>query len=118
MSKKGINPLVSVIVTTYNRKEYLKETIDSILNQTYKNFELIVVDNYSDFDFLTYIKSFNDNRIRAFQHHNNGIIAVNRNIGIKKAYGEYIAFCDDDDYWVDKKLEYQVNNIKNDNMLY
>lgn len=105
-SKEG--PLVSVIVTTYNRKELLKETIDSILNQTFRNFELIVVDNFSDYDFFSHIESFNDNRIRPFQNRNDGIIAVNRNYGIKKAKGEYIAFCDDDDYWVNYKLEKQL----------
>ena len=104
-------PLVSVIVTTYNRKEYLKETLDSILNQTFKDSELIVVDNFSNYDFIPFIKSFKDNRIRYFQNENNGIIAVNRNFGIKKAKGKYIAFCDDDDLWMKEKLEKVVNAI-------
>jgi len=107
------NPLVSVIVTTYNRKKLLKETINSILNQTYKNFELIVVDNYSNYDFFNHIKSFNDDRIIAFQNQNNEIIAVNRNFGIRKAKGEYIAFCDDDDIWYPYKLTCQLKKFKN-----
>jgi len=108
-------PLVSVIVTTYNRKNLLKNTIDSILNQTYKIFELIVVDNCSDYDFISQIKSFNDERIRLFQNANDGIIAVNRNFGIKQSKGKYIAFCDDDDIWLPKKLEKQTNYIVNSN---
>ena len=110
-------PIVSVIVTTYNRKELLKETIDSILNQTFTDFELIVVDNYSNYDFFAYMESFNDSRIRAFQNQNDGIIAVNRNVGIKKAKGEYIAFCDDDDYWEQNKLEEQINYFNNDSIV-
>ena len=101
-------PLVSVIVTTYNRKELLKETIGSILNQTFINFELIVVDNFSDYDFFEYIQLFRDDRIKPFQNHNNGIIAINRNFGIKEANGKYIAFCDDDDLWERKKLKEQL----------
>ena len=108
MTKKSNNLFVSIIVTTYNRKVLLKETIDSILNQSFKNFELIVVDNYSNYDFISLIKSFNDNRIRPFQNENNGIIAVNRNYGIKKAKGDYLAFCDDDDLWMPEKLEKQL----------
>jgi teichuronic acid biosynthesis glycosyltransferase TuaG len=104
-------PLVSVIVTTYNRRDLLTKTIDSILKQTYKNFELIVVDNFSDYDFLSYLRSFNDERIRSFQNVNDGIIAVNRNFGIKKAKGDYIAFCDDDDKWMPEKLEKQMKFI-------
>ena len=80
---KNNAPLVSVIVTTYNRKEMLKETILSILNQTYSNFELIVVDNFSDYDFFNFIKSFEDSRLKPIQHNNNGIIAINRNLGLK-----------------------------------
>ena len=109
-------PLVSVIVTTYNRKKLLKETINSILDQTYQNFELIVVDNYSNYDFLSHIKTFDDNRINAYQNANDGIIAVNRNVGIKKAKGEYIAFCDDDDLWLPLKLEKQIKIIKDNNL--
>ena len=103
-----IKPLVTVIVTTYNRRELLKKTINSILNQTYKNFEFIIVDNYSNYDFLSHMKSFNDERIRPFQNANDGIIAVNRNYGIKEAKGEYIAFCDDDDLWMENKIEVQL----------
>ena len=110
-------PLVSVIVTTYNRKEYLKETLDSILNQTFKDSELIVVDNFSNYDFIPFIKSFKDNRIRYFQNENNGIIAVNRNIGIKKAKGDYLAFCDDDDLWMPEKLETQLKHFENEDII-
>ena len=79
-------PLVSVIVTTYNREILLKETINSILCQTFKEFELIVVDNYSNYDYFKFINSFNDSRILPFQNKNKGIIAVNRNFGIKKDF--------------------------------
>jgi len=104
--------LVSVIVTTYNRKKLLKETIDSILNQTFRDFELIVVDNFSGYDFFAHINSFKDKRIKAYQKQNDGIIAVNRNYGIKKAKGEYIAFCDDDDLWEKHKLELQLRHFE------
>lgn len=104
-------PTVSVIVTTYNRERYLKETIQSILNQTFSDFELIVVDNYSNYDFIKLIEEFNDPRIRPFQNINNGIIAVNRNYGISKAKGKFLAFCDDDDLWMPEKLERQVEFI-------
>lgn len=109
------NPLVSVIVTTYNRKKLLKETIDSILNQTVKDFELIVVDNFSNYDFFKYIKSFSDGRIKPFQNQNNGIIAINRNYGIKRAKGKYVAFCDDDDCWFPHKIEKQLETLFNSN---
>ena len=107
---------VSVIVTTYNRKEYLTETINSILNQTFSDFELIVIDNFSEYDFFELIGSFNDKRIRGFQNANNGVIATNRNIGIKNARYEYLAFCDDDDLWMSNKLEKQVLFIENNNL--
>ena len=99
------NPKVSVIVTTYNRAHMVTETIDSILDQTFKDFELIVVDNYSADNTEEVVKSYTDERIRYFKHQNNGIIAVNRNYGINQAQSEYIAFCDDDDLWYPEKLE-------------
>ena len=99
---------VSVIVPTYNRAHLVTETIDSILAQTFKDFELIVVDNESSDNTEEVIKSYTDRRIRYFRHQNNGLVAVNRNYGISKANGEYIAFCDDDDLWMPEKLERQV----------
>lgn len=104
--------MVSVIVTTYNRENLLKQTILSILNQSYQDYELIIVDNYSDYDFQGLIDSFHSEKIRAFQNRNNGVIAVNRNYGIKQARGKYIAFCDDDDLWMPDKLNLQVNYME------
>ncbi|TXF77531.1 glycosyltransferase family 2 protein [Chryseobacterium sp.] len=104
-------PLVSVVVTTFNRKELLAQTLKSILNQSFQDFELIVVDNYSNYDFISHINSFESPKIRPFQNGNNGVIAVNRNYGIKQATGQYIAFCDDDDIWLPNKLEKQLEAI-------
>lgn len=106
-------PLVSIIVTTYNRKELLSVTLNSILNQTFQDFELIVVDNFSNYDFLNHIESFKSTKIIPFQNRNSGIIAINRNHGLKQAKGKYIAFCDDDDIWVLNKLERQLEVLKN-----
>lgn len=106
-------PKVSVIVTTYNRKEFLSETILSILNQTYQDFELIVVDNFSNYDFNSLMVGFNNPKILHYQNQNNGVIAKNRNFGIKRAKGEFIAFCDDDDIWLNTKLETQICVFQN-----
>jgi glycosyltransferase involved in cell wall biosynthesis len=102
------NPIVSVIVTTYNRREHLAETILSILNQTFQDFELIIIDNFSDYDFFKLTESFKDKRIKSFQNDNDSIISINRNYGIKNAKGKYLAFCDDDDIWESNKLELQL----------
>ena len=99
---------VSIIVPTYNRAHLVTQTIDSILAQTVKDFELIVVDNESTDNTEEVIKSYTDRRIRYFRHQNNGLVAVNRNYGISEANGEYIAFCDDDDLWMPEKLERQI----------
>jgi glycosyltransferase involved in cell wall biosynthesis len=108
---------VSVIVPTYNRAHLVTETIDSILSQTFRDFELIIVDNESVDNTEEVIKSYRDERIRYFKHQNNGIIAVNRNYGISKARGEYIAFCDDDDLWFPEKLEKQVQVMESDSQI-
>lgn len=102
-------PQVSVIVTTYNRKELLAETIQSILCQTFQDFELIVVDNFSNYDFQAHLQSFNSEKIVPFQNANDGVIAVNRNFALEKAKGKYVAFCDDDDYWEPDKLQRQLD---------
>lgn len=106
-------PLVSVIVPTFNRPTFLKDTLDSILAQTYTRIEVIVVDNYSSYDFFGLMGSFQDERIKPFQIVNNGVVAVNRNFGISRSKGDYIAFCDDDDAWMKTKLERQLEAIRN-----
>lgn len=103
--------LVSVILTTYNRKDLLCEALESILRQTHREIELIVIDNFSDYDFLGLIRQIHDPRVIPYQNKNGGIIAVNRNYGIKRAKGELIAFCDDDDLWVPDKLETQIRHF-------
>lgn len=105
------NPTVSIIVTTFNRREMLTETVNSILCQTYDDFELIIVDNLSIDGTGDYVRSLNDPRVRYLINPNYGVIAVNRNYGIKNSIGEYIAFCDDDDLWIPNKLEIQLELI-------
>lgn len=105
-------PCVSVIVTTYNRVSLLAETINSILSQTYSDFELIIVDNMSEDGTREYIGGMTDARIHYFRNSNNGIIAVNRNFGIRHAKGRYVAFCDDDDLWLPDKLNQQVSLLE------
>lgn len=107
-------PLVSVVVPTFKRKNLLKETVDSILSQTFTDFELIIVDNLSDDDTQDYVLGIGDSRIRYFRNANEGIIAVNRNFGVERACGKYIAFCDDDDTWVPEKLMKQVEVLEGD----
>jgi glycosyltransferase involved in cell wall biosynthesis len=77
-----------------------------------RDFELIIIDNMSDDGTEKYIAQLRDCRIRYYRNSNNGIIARNRNYGIRKAKGMYIAFCDDDDLWMRKKLSFQVKFIK------
>lgn len=104
--------LISVVVTTYNRSDIVGETILSILNQTYQNFELIVVDDGSTDNTEESIKFFKDKRIQYIKTDNWGGPARPRNIGIKHAKGEYIAFCDDDDIWMRNKLDVQMIKIE------
>lgn len=108
---------VSVIVPTYNRAHLVRETIDSILSQTFNDFELIIVDDESTDSTDEVVKSYKDKRIRYFKHQHHGIIAANRNYGIRRAKGKYIAFCDDDDLWFPQKLEKQVQELEKDSQI-
>lgn len=101
-------PRVTVVVPTFKRAALLKETVDAILAQTYRDFELLIVDNMSEDGTAAYAAGLEDRRVRYFRNPNNGIIAANRNFGIGKARGEYIALCDDDDLWLPTKLEKQM----------
>lgn len=103
-----LNPLVSVIIPTYNRAHFLGHALQSILNQTYTNLEAIVIDNYSIDNTEEIIEKFEDSRIKYFKIHNNGVIAESRNFGFSKAKGDLIAFLDSDDWWEESKLEKQI----------
>lgn len=105
-------PLVSVIMPTYNHARFIREAIDSVLTQTYKNLELIIIDNYSKDDTEEIVASYRDGRIKYLKFKNNGVIAASRNYGIKNSHGEYIAFLDSDDKWIKYKLEKQIPHFQ------
>ena len=104
----NINQNISVIIPTYNRAHLIAKAISSVLDQTYHDFELIVVDDGSTDNTMEVINGFNDPRIRYIRHDKNKGAAAARNTGIKAAIGSYIAFQDSDDEWLPDKLEKQL----------
>ena len=106
--------LISIVIPTYNRSVELKRALKSVLSQTYKNFEVIVVDNNSIDNTDTMLKNLNDQRIRLLKINNNGIIAASRNMGINASNGEWIAFLDSDDWWHSNKLEKAIHHCSSD----
>ena len=106
--------LVSVIIPTYNSEMFIKRTVYSVLNQTYKNLEVILIDDCSQDNTRDVIKMISkyDNRIRYFFQEKNQGAAVARNIGIRKARGRYLSFLDSDDLWLPEKLYKQVQVLK------
>ena len=106
--------LISVVIPTYNRSEELKRALRSVLSQTYKNFEVIVVDNHSSDGTDAMLKDLNDQRIRLLKINNNGVIAASRNLGINASRGGWIAFLDSDDWWYSNKLEQVIRYCNSD----
>lgn len=106
-------PEISVIIPTYNREQTLKRAIKSILNQTFRSFELIVVDDGSTDGTKALIDSFSDTRIVYRYQHNKGACAA-RNLGISIARGKYVSFQDSDDEWLPRKLELQLRTLLNE----
>ena len=100
--------LVSIIMPNYNGSRFLKETIQSVLDQTYQNWELIFIDDCSTDNSLEIIKQFNDSRIRVIENKENSGAAVSRNNAIEVADGRWIAFLDSDDLWNQNKLTTQL----------
>ncbi|NMG18227.1 glycosyltransferase family 2 protein [Brasilonema bromeliae] len=103
---------VSVIIPVYKVEKYVAATIQSVLDQTYKNFELIIIDDGSPDKSIEICQQFTDNRIKIIRQENRGVAAA-RNVGIRHAQGEYLAFLDADDLWVSEKLEQHVEHLKN-----
>jgi len=107
-----LNPLVSVIIPVYNRSELLPRTIKSTVTQTYRNLEIIIVDDSSEEDIRTIVNGFNDNRLRYLRRGTNGGVSEARNTGIKAAKGEFIQFLDSDDEFLPEKIEKQLEIFK------
>ena len=106
-----INLYFSVVIPSFNRLSYLKKSVDSVLCQSYKMFEIIVIDNNSSDGSQDYIESLNNSKIRLLSTNNFGSIAKSRNIGIENAKGNWISFLDSDDYWHPDKLKYVSKKI-------
>ena len=96
---------VSIIIPTYKRVKKLKRAIDSVLNQTFINWEIIIIDNHSDDGTKELIDNYNNPKIKILLIRNNGNIAKSRNLGIKKSKGKYLALLDSDDLWTSNKLK-------------
>jgi len=106
------NPLVSVVIPTYNRENQIIRAIMSVLNQTYPHFEIIIVDDASTDQTVALAKSIDDPRIEVVVLPANTRGTLPRNIGINRSNGKYIALLDSDDLWTPQKLEKQLDFIK------
>lgn len=104
-------PFFSVIIPLYNKDKYIENTVNSVINQTYKDFEIIIINDGSTDNSLNIIKSFTDNRIQIINKENQGLCS-SRNVGIKMAKGYFIAFLDADDLWMEDFLQTIYNLIK------
>lgn len=105
----NLTGLVSIIMPSYNHARYIGEAINSVLAQTYSNWELLIVDNHSIDETFGIINKIKDDRIKLLMVNNDGIIAKSRNIGIQNAKGDFIAFLDSDDVWCPEKLALQLD---------
>lgn len=112
MTGNNSHPLISVLTPTYNRSALLKRAVSSVLNQTYANFEMIIVDNRSKDNTEQVVGSINDNRIKYIKLESNKSPAGARNIAIKSARGRYITLLDSDDEYLPRKLELQINEFQ------
>lgn len=122
MTKEGnsihYSSLVSIITPSYNSEKYISETIESVLTQTYSNWEMLIVDDMSTDDSLQIIKAYTkkDSRIKLIRSERNLGPAKARNRAIKEANGKYIAFLDSDDIWLHNKLEKHLTLMQENNI--
>ena len=104
-----MSDLVSIISPSYNCEKFIGKTIDSVLAQTYENWELIIVDDCSTDNTDAVVAKYNDKRIKYLKNEKNSGAAVSRNKALREAKGRWIAFLDSDDLWLPKKLEKQIH---------
>lgn len=111
---KPTEPKISVVMALYNTPyKMLRKTVKSVLNQTFTDFELIIMDDSSTIKYKEFFEKFNDERIKYFKLEKNSGPGKARNIGIKKALGKYIAIADSDDIYKPKRFETQLNFLQN-----
>jgi glycosyltransferase involved in cell wall biosynthesis len=108
--------MVSVVMPNYNGGKFISDSIKSVLNQTFSNIELIIVDDNSTDDSLEIIKTFNDKRIKLINLSVNKGVSNARNVGINQSKGKFISFIDSDDYWIESKLETQLKFMSQNNL--
>lgn len=113
-----LDGLVSIIMPSWNTGKYIAESIQSVLAQTYTNWELIIVDDCSTDNTDEVIANFCDKRIRYLQNTQNSGAALTRNRALREANGEWIAFLDSDDIWLPEKLEKQIEFMKRNNYVF
>ncbi|MCI5078613.1 glycosyltransferase family A protein [Oricola sp.] len=104
-------PVATLVVPAYNVQETIADTLQSLLDQTFQDFEILVVDDGSSDETPTIVNSFDDRRIRLIRQKNRGLAGAH-NTGIHEAKGEFIGFCDADDLWVPEKLEKHVEHLR------
>ena len=111
---------VSIIMPSYNAAKFIAAAIQSVIEQTYSNWELLITDDCSKDDTINIIKKFQeiDNRIQLFSTGKNSGAAVARNISLQNATGKYIAFLNSDDTWISNKLETQIKFMKKKNIAF
>lgn len=106
------SPQITVVIPTYNQSHFLKQALKSVIDQTFADWEALVINNFSDDNTIEVVKEFNDSRIRLENFNNNGIISASRNRAIALSRGEYLAFLDSDDIWYTEKLEISLLRLK------
>ena len=109
---------VSIIMPTHNDEKFVKDTITSVLNQTFDDYELIIIDDKSTDKTVDLIKSFADKRIKLIVNETNRGAAFSRNVGLRTASGEYVAFLDGDDRWYPEKLKLQLEFMERNGYLF
>ena len=110
--------LVSIIMPSWNTSRFIGKSIESVLNQTYSNWELIIVDDCSTDDTDSVVAAYSDDRIKYIKNERNSGAAITRNRAIREANGEWIAFLDSDDLWEPEKLEKQINFMKDNGYVF
>ncbi len=108
-------PLVSIVMNCYNGEKYLRDSLKSIISQTYENWELIFWDNLSSDNSKKILREFSNSKIKYFKSEKFINLYKARNLAINQCNGDYICFLDTDDLWVKNKLEKQLNFLKINN---